>query len=152
VPQENDLRGYPRVTSPRGTFLAWSTAGRRLVSRVDNFALGGMFISVADPLSPGSYIQLLFDAPEGEIRARAVVRRSSPLPTKAWLSDLSPCSPKIARASAAGSTISPPTELVSAHQPELACSVDQFFGRRLHTKSEIRPAAGGSRFASTAIT
>jgi len=78
VPQENDLRRYPRVTSPKGTFLAWSTAGRRLVSRIDNFALGGMFISVADPLSPGSYIQLLFDAPEGEIRARAVVRRSTP--------------------------------------------------------------------------
>jgi len=78
VPQENDLRRCPRVTSPKGTFLAWSTAGRRLVSRIDNFALGGMFISVADPLSPGSYIQLLFDAPEGEIRARAVVRRSTP--------------------------------------------------------------------------
>ena len=37
-----------------------------------------MFIRVAEPLPPGSYIQLLFDAPEGEIRARAVVRRSTP--------------------------------------------------------------------------
>jgi len=78
VPPENDLRRYPRVTSPKGTFLAWSTAGRRLVSRVENFALGGMFIRVAEPLPPGSYIQLLLDAPEGEIRARAVVRRSTP--------------------------------------------------------------------------
>ncbi len=78
MPQENDLRRYPRVTSPKDTFLAWSTAGLRLVSRVDNFALGGMFITVAEPLSPGSYIQLLFDAPEGEIRARAVVARSTP--------------------------------------------------------------------------
>ena len=76
--QENDLRRYARVTSSKGTFLAWSTAGRRLVSRIDNFALGGMFINVADPLSPGSYIQLLFDVPEGEIRACAVVRCSSP--------------------------------------------------------------------------
>ncbi len=78
MPPENDLRRYPRVASPKGTFLAWSTAGRRLVSRVENFALGGMFIRVAEPLPPGSYIQLLFDAPEGEIRARAVVRRSTP--------------------------------------------------------------------------
>ena len=37
-----------------------------------------MFIRVAEPLPPGSYIQLLLDAPEGEIRARAVVRRSTP--------------------------------------------------------------------------
>jgi len=78
VLQENDLRRYARVTSSKGTFLAWSTTGRGLVSRIDNFALGGMFISVADPLSPGSYIQLLFDVLEGEIRARAVACRSSP--------------------------------------------------------------------------
>jgi hypothetical protein len=74
----NDLRRYPRVPTPKGTFLAWSTAGRRLVSTVTNFALGGLFIRVAEPLPPGSYIQLLLDAPEGEIRARAVVRRSTP--------------------------------------------------------------------------
>jgi len=78
VPQENDLRRYPRVTSPKATFLAWSTASRRLVSRVENFAMGGMFINVAEPLPTGSYVQLLFDAPEGEIRARGVVRRSTP--------------------------------------------------------------------------
>jgi len=58
--------------------LAWSTSGRRLVSRVENFALGGLFIRVAEPLARGSYIQLLFDAPEGEIRARAVVNRATP--------------------------------------------------------------------------
>jgi hypothetical protein len=74
----NDLRRYPRVSSPKGTFLAWSTAGRRLVSRVENFALGGLFIRVEEPLAQGSYIQLLFDAPEGEIRARAVVNRATP--------------------------------------------------------------------------
>jgi PilZ domain len=74
----NDLRLYPRVTSPKGTFLAWSTAGRRLVSRIENFALGGLYIRVAEPLAPGTYLQLLFDAPEGEIRARAVVRRAIP--------------------------------------------------------------------------
>lgn len=74
----NDLRRYPRVPPPKGTVLAWSTHTRRLISRVDNFALGGLFIRVEEPLPPGAYIQLLCDGPEGEIRARAVVRRSSP--------------------------------------------------------------------------
>jgi hypothetical protein len=64
--------------SPRGTFIAWSTAGRRLVSHIEDFALGGLFIRVAEPLPPGSYLQLLFDAPEGEVRASAVVRRALP--------------------------------------------------------------------------
>ena len=74
----NDLRHYPRVNSPKGTFLAWSTSSRRLVSRIENLALGGLYIRVADPLAPGTFLQLLFDAPEGEVRARAVVRRVTP--------------------------------------------------------------------------
>jgi hypothetical protein len=74
----NDHRRYPRVPPPKGTVLAWSTANQRLVSRVGNFALGGLFIRVEEPLPLDTNIQLLLDAPEGEIRARAVVRRSSP--------------------------------------------------------------------------
>jgi hypothetical protein len=74
----NDLRRYPRVPPPKGTVLAWSTHNQRLVSRVANFALGGLFIRVEEPLPLDTNIQLLLDAPEGEIRARAVVRRSSP--------------------------------------------------------------------------
>jgi hypothetical protein len=45
---------------------------------VANFALGGLFIRVEEPLPLDTNIQLLLDAPEGEIRARAVVRRSTP--------------------------------------------------------------------------
>lgn len=74
----NELRRHPRLASPRGTFIAWATAGRRLVSHIENFALGGLFIRVAEPLPTGSYIQVLFDAPEGEVRASAIVRRSLP--------------------------------------------------------------------------
>lgn len=74
----NDLRKHPRVASPKDTLLAWSTAGHRLVSRIENFALGGLFIRVAEPLAVGTYLQVLFDAPEGEIRARAEVRRVIP--------------------------------------------------------------------------
>jgi PilZ domain len=78
VAPSNDLRRHPRLSSPKGTFIAWSTGARSLVSHIDNFALGGLFIHVEEPLPPGSYLQLLFDAPEGEVRASAVVRRAQP--------------------------------------------------------------------------
>lgn len=74
----NDLRRHPRIRLPKGTVLAWSTAGKRCVSLVQNFALGGLFIRALEPLPRGSSIQLLLDAPEGEIRARAIVQNSRP--------------------------------------------------------------------------
>jgi hypothetical protein len=74
----NDLRRFPRLNSPKGTILAWSTAGQRHVSNVGNIGLGGLFIRVLEPPPPGTSIQLLFDAPLGEIRARAVVQRARP--------------------------------------------------------------------------
>ena len=74
----NDLRSYPRVSSPKGTILAWQTANKRLLSAVDNLALGGMYIRTAEPPPPGTFIQLLLDVPAGEVRARAVVQTSKP--------------------------------------------------------------------------
>lgn len=76
---ENELRSYPRLSSPRGTILAWQTAGKRFVSPVDNLGLGGIYICTPEPLPPGTFIQLLIDVPTGEVRARAVVRTSQPL-------------------------------------------------------------------------
>ena len=74
----NDLRSYPRLSSPKGTILAWQTAGKRFVSSVANLGLGGIYIRTAEPLPPGTFIQLLLDVPTGEVRARAVVRTSRP--------------------------------------------------------------------------
>jgi hypothetical protein len=74
----NDLRSYPRLSSPRGTILAWQTAGKRFVSSVDNLGLGGIYIRTPEPPAPGTFIQLLLDVPAGEVRARAVVRTSQP--------------------------------------------------------------------------
>jgi PilZ domain len=45
---------------------------------VGNLGLGGLYIRTMEPPPPGSFIQLLFDAPAGEVRARAVVKRSRP--------------------------------------------------------------------------
>jgi hypothetical protein len=56
--------------------LAWQTANKRVVAAAGNLALGGLYILTPEPPSPGTFIQLLLDVPEGEVRARAVVQRS----------------------------------------------------------------------------
>jgi len=73
----NDLRRYPRLSSPNSTILAWQTASLRHVSHVINLGLGGLYIRTTDPPPPGTFIQLLLDVPAGEVRARAVVQRKS---------------------------------------------------------------------------
>jgi len=74
----NDSREYPRLSSPKGTILAWQNAGMKKVSGVVNLGMGGMYIRTADPPPAGTFIQLLLDVPTGEVRARAVVQRSKP--------------------------------------------------------------------------
>jgi len=73
-----DLRRYPRIAFPKRTLLAWQGAGRKAVSYVANFSLGGLFICALEPPPPGTFIQILLDAPAGEVRARALVQRSNP--------------------------------------------------------------------------
>jgi hypothetical protein len=74
----NDLRRYPRLSCPKGTILAWQTGNTRLVSSIDNLGLGGLYIRTPEPPPAGTFIQLLIDVPTGEVRARAVVQRSTP--------------------------------------------------------------------------
>lgn len=71
-----DSRQYARLSSPKGTILACQNAGVKKVSGVINAGLGGLYIRTAEPPPAGTYIQLLFDVPAGEVRARAVVQRS----------------------------------------------------------------------------
>ena len=73
-----DLRRYPRVASPERTLLAWQAKGKKSVSFVANLSLGGAFIRALEPPPAGAPIQILLDAPIGEIRARALVQRSKP--------------------------------------------------------------------------
>jgi hypothetical protein len=74
----NDLRRYPRLSPPKGTILAWQCVNKRIVSGVGNLGLGGLYIRSAEPPPPGTFIQLLLDVPAGEVRARAIVQRSTP--------------------------------------------------------------------------
>jgi hypothetical protein len=78
VATTNDFRRYPRLSSPKGTILAWQSASKRDVSRVANLGLGGLYIHTSDPPPLGAFIQLLLDVPTGQVRARAVVQRSKP--------------------------------------------------------------------------
>src|SRR5882724_10636660 len=74
--QGSERRVYPRLPAPRGTIVAWQSSTKRVVSAVDNFGLGGLYIRTPDPPATGTFIQLLLDAPTGEVRARAAVQRS----------------------------------------------------------------------------
>jgi hypothetical protein len=67
-------RRYPRVDLPRGPQIAWRRRSGASVGTITTVSLGGLFISTDDPAEVGATLKLLFDAPSGEIRARADVR------------------------------------------------------------------------------
>jgi len=66
------------MSSPKGTILAWRSGSIRQVSRLANLSLGGLCIRTTQPPPAGSLIQLLLEAPTGQIRARAMVQWSEP--------------------------------------------------------------------------
>ena len=67
-------RRYPRVKSPKELRVAWQAGAKKAVSSLETLALGGLFIRTPEPPTVGTSVQLLIDMPEGEVRARAVVR------------------------------------------------------------------------------
>ena len=71
-------RRYTRVGLPKGMLVAWERSGIRKVSRVSVLAVGGLFISTPKPPPVGDAIQLIFEVPGGDVRARAIVRDSQP--------------------------------------------------------------------------
>jgi hypothetical protein len=71
-------RRHQRVKSPKGLFVAWETGSRRAVSRLETLSLGGVFIHTSEPPPVGSTLNILIDMQNGDVRARAVVRRVAP--------------------------------------------------------------------------
>jgi PilZ domain len=67
-------RRYPRIALSKGLLVAWQCSDGKGVSRVATLGLGGLFISAPDPPPVGTLVKLLFDVPDGEVRARAVVK------------------------------------------------------------------------------
>jgi PilZ domain-containing protein len=50
----------------------------RSVSRLETLSLGGVFIRTPEPPPIGSTLNLLLDMQNGDVRARAIVRRVTP--------------------------------------------------------------------------
>jgi curved DNA-binding protein CbpA len=71
-------RRYPRIRAPKGILVGWKSAGQMTATRLEIMGLGGLYLHAANPPSVGSTIELVFDLPTGEVRARAIVRSSMP--------------------------------------------------------------------------
>jgi len=72
--ETQNKRRYPRVKVPKSALVAWKNGCQKFVSPVENLALGGLFIRTKNPLRAGTMLQLVFNAPQGQVRVRAVVR------------------------------------------------------------------------------
>jgi len=71
-------RRYPRVKAPEGTLVGWQVGTKRSVSRLEDLALGGLFIRTPNPPPEQSLIKLVLPTGTGEVRARGVVCRVAP--------------------------------------------------------------------------
>src|SRR6202171_5168430 len=71
---KHERRRNPRYEAPKDLLVAWQGAGKRNVSNAEEMGVGGSFLLHAQPLSPGTHVELLFDVTGGEVRARAIVR------------------------------------------------------------------------------
>jgi tetratricopeptide (TPR) repeat protein len=71
-------RKYPRVRAPKGMWVGWKSAKQTCTSLAEVMGMGGLFLHTATPASEGSSIDLIFDLPNGQVRARAIVRSFQP--------------------------------------------------------------------------
>jgi hypothetical protein len=73
-------RRHPRVKAPEGMLVGWQVGAKRFVSRLDNIALGGLFIRTPNPPPAESLVRVIVSLPtgNGEVQARGVVRRVAP--------------------------------------------------------------------------
>ena len=74
VKKNERQRRHTRVLLPYSFLVAWQGGGRRDASRARNLGAGGICICATEPLHPGEFLQMLFDTPQGEVRARGIVR------------------------------------------------------------------------------
>ena len=77
-PEPKIPRKYPRVRAPKGMWVGWKSAKQTCTSLAEVMGMGGLFLHTANPASEGSSIDLIFDLPNGQVRARAIVRSFQP--------------------------------------------------------------------------
>lgn len=75
VSKEN--RRSARIPVAQGIWVAWTSGGQRIVSRVSDLSAGGVFVTTRDAVPVGTVIEMLFSLQEGEIRAKGIVRFSN---------------------------------------------------------------------------
>ncbi len=73
-----ERRRYQRLKSSKRLLVVWKLGTQRYVSTVENLGLGGLFIRTENPQKTGTTMRVLFDTPEGEVRALVAVRNCSP--------------------------------------------------------------------------
>jgi hypothetical protein len=78
VTREQNARRHPRSKVQKQVLVAWNHGSKKYVSRVENLAIGGLFVCTRQSPAVGTSLQLLFNAPEGEVRVRAIVRNLVP--------------------------------------------------------------------------
>jgi hypothetical protein len=78
TPEPKIPRKYPRVRAPKGMWVGWKSAKQTCTSLAEVMGMGGLFLHTASPASEGSSIDLIFDLPNGQVRARAIVRSFQP--------------------------------------------------------------------------
>jgi PilZ domain len=73
-PVPTKQRRYPRASPAKPMLVAWKSPVRKSISRISCVNLGGLFIHEDDPPPPGAMVQIFFETPNGQLRARATVR------------------------------------------------------------------------------
>ena len=71
-------RQHPRITLPKGMWVAWYGGAEHQISRVGTLGMGGIFICVAAPPPVGTSLKLAFEVPGGEVQAEGIVRNIVP--------------------------------------------------------------------------
>jgi hypothetical protein len=71
-------RRYPRISLPKGMWVAWHGGDLQLLSRVRTLSMGGLFISAPNPPPVGTKLRLTFEVPGGNVQAEAIVRNVVP--------------------------------------------------------------------------
>ena len=73
-----EKRRHARTDVLKGARVSWQSGGQRVTSRLSDLGLGGLFIEAEEPPEIGTTIDLVFEGPGKEVRARATVRRIVP--------------------------------------------------------------------------
>jgi len=69
---------HPRISLPKGMWVAWYGGAEHQISRVGTLGTGGIFICVAAAPPVGTPLILAFEVPGGQVQAQVIVRSIVP--------------------------------------------------------------------------